>query len=530
MKQRLLFVLGVIFCMTSGLTSQTWDKRIAVGAHTNIFKFWGGMYNRSTISSMIGLNAHYGIRPNVQVGLEFAYGSFRPSEFGKVFPKEDDKDFRTTAIPISVTVQATPFYNDIVKPYGLLGVGALFWNLKNIDENSPNYGESVHGQQANATVLAGVGIEWLFATSWALDLRAQNTFLLNQKLDNTGYEDDANSMMMEGRLGVSYYFGSYVDTDGDGVQDRFDGAPNDPEDRDRFQDFDGIPDPDNDNDGILDGQDDEPNRPEDIDGFQDEDGAPDPDNDGDGILDVNDQAPNDPEDRDGFQDNDGIPDPDNDGDGILDVNDGAPNEAEDLDGFQDGDGVPDYDNDQDGIADVNDQCPNEPETVNNYQDEDGCPDNYIPDIGADRLILEGITFATGSADLTPEARNILRTVANQLLVREDLRVRIVGHTDNTGNESYNRRLSKRRADAVKDFLVLNGIPANRLVTEGRGSRDPIADNSTEEGRARNRRIEFDVSPFTSHFSAYVRIFSLTSRKSSGPRKSRAAIFPSGSMR
>ena len=492
MNQKLLLVFGAFLSLTSILVSQTWDKRIAVGAHTNIYKLWRGEHNRSSISSMIGLNAHYGIRPDMQLGLEFGYGSFRPSETGKIIPDEDDLDFRTTVIPVSITFQATPLYNDIIKPYGLIGAGALFWNLVNIDENSLDYKESVHGQQSNVTLLLGVGIEWLFATSWGLDLRAQNTFLLHQDKDNTGYGDDANSMMLEGRLGVSYYFGSYVDTDGDGVQDRYDGAPNDPEDRDRFQDFDGIPDPDNDNDGILDEQDAEPNRPEDVDGFQDEDGAPDPDNDDDGILDVNDQAPNDPEDRDGFQDNDGVPDLDNDGDGVLDVNDGAPNEPEDMDGFKDGDGVPDYDNDQDGIADVDDQCPNEPETINDYQDEDGCPDSFIPDVQTDHLVLEGVTFATGSANLTPDARNVLRTVANQLRVREDVRVRIVGHTDNTGNENNNRRLSKDRADSVKQFLVSNGIRANRLVTEGRGSSQPIADNSTEGGRTRNRRIEFEL--------------------------------------
>ena len=100
-------------------------------------------------------------------------------------------------------------------------------------------------------------------------------------------------------------------------------------------------DKDTDGDGIPDSIDKCPNEPEDKDGFQDEDGCPDPDNDGDGILDKDDKCPNEPEDKDGFQDEDGCPDPDNDGDGIPDVKDKCPNEPETFNGYQDEDGCPD---------------------------------------------------------------------------------------------------------------------------------------------------------------------------------------------
>ena len=131
---------------------------------------------------------------------------------------------------------------------------------------------------------------------------------------------------------------------------------------------------DQDGDGILDKDDKCPTQPEDKDGFEDSDGCPDPDNDKDGILDEQDKCPNVAEDKDGFEDSDGCPDPDNDKDGIPDVKDKCPNVAEDIDNFEDSDGCPDPDNDKDGILDVDDLCPSAPETKNGFEDLDGCPD------------------------------------------------------------------------------------------------------------------------------------------------------------
>ena len=92
--------------------------------------------------------------------------------------------------------------------------------------------------------------------------------------------------------------------------------------------------------------------------------------------------------------------------------------------------------------------------------------------------------------MTNEARVILDNVIQRLKNFPDVRVRIVGHTDNTGTERYNSNLSMRRAESVKRYLVAKGIAANRLETAGRGDHEPIASNETEEGRAQNRRIEF----------------------------------------
>jgi len=199
---------------------------------------------------------------------------------------------------------------------------------------------------------------------------------------------------------------------------------------------------DRDHDGILDSLDRCPDDPEDRDGFEDGDGCPDPDNDRDGILDAQDQCPNDPEDRDGFQDEDGCPDPDNDQDGIPDMRDRCPNDPEDRDGFQDEDGCPDPDNDQDGILDRDDRCPNEPETKNGYQDEDGCPDELARVEGRQIVILDVIYFDFDKATIQSRSLPVVDAVADVLKKHPEIRkVQIEAHTDLKGSPAYNQRMS-----------------------------------------------------------------------------------------
>jgi len=279
------------------------------------------------------------------------------------------------------------------------------------------------------------------------------------------------------------------DRDHDGISDKTDGCPDEPEDLDGFKDDDGCPDPDNDGDGIADRDDKCPDLAEDVDGFEDQDGCPDLDNDQDGIPDTTDRCPNEPEDFDGEADTDGCPDliKDSDNDGIADDVDRCPLQAEDVDGFQDDDGCPDLDNDLDGIPDVNDKCPNAPEVFNGLQDEDGCPDERP--IGQ-QFILKGVNFESGSAVLTPDSYRVLDEVVRSLMARPDVKVEILGYTDNVGKASFNLGLSERRAEAVKQYIVNAGVDATRLTTKGYGEESPVAGNATPEGRAQNRRIEF----------------------------------------
>ncbi len=282
------------------------------------------------------------------------------------------------------------------------------------------------------------------------------------------------------------------DKDKDKIKDDIDKCPNEPEDIDGFEDSDGCPDLDNDKDGVPDIKDRCPNQSEDIDGFEDDDGCIDADNDKDGIPDNRDKCPNKPEDMDGIDDADGCPDLDNDKDGVPDTKDRCPNQSEDMDGFEDDDGCPDLDNDKDGIIDTKDKCPNKPENINQFEDNDGCPDAKpkVKAIKKGRMVLKGVNFKSGSSELTYTSYAILDKVAESLLGYPKVRVEIRGYTDNIGKRSSNTRLSKRRAEAVKRYLVNRGIKSGRLVAIGMGPSSPIASNRTARGRAKNRRIEF----------------------------------------
>jgi outer membrane protein OmpA-like peptidoglycan-associated protein len=216
------------------------------------------------------------------------------------------------------------------------------------------------------------------------------------------------------------------------------------------------------------------------------------DTDGDGILDADDKCPTEPEDKDGFQDEDGCPEADNDGDGLPDASDKCPNEAEDKDNFQDEDGCPDPDNDGDGVLDASDKCVNEPETKNNYQDEDGCPDTVPGPVQKYTGVIQGINFKFNSAEITRGSYRVLDRATKVLSDYPDVRLEIQGHTDNRGNPEYNKDLSQRRAESVKNYFISKGIDASRLTAVGYGMEVPIADNKRASGRAKNRRVEFKL--------------------------------------
>lgn len=104
-------------------------------------------------------------------------------------------------------------------------------------------------------------------------------------------------------------------------------------------------------------------------------------------------------------------------------------------------------------------------------------------------IPNDISFATGRHDIQPRLMPILDQFAQGLNQQPSMEVRIVGHTDNTGSDAINNPLSVNRAQSARDYLVSRGVASSRISIDGRGSREPIADNSTEAGRARNRRID-----------------------------------------
>jgi OOP family OmpA-OmpF porin len=190
----------------------------------------------------------------------------------------------------------------------------------------------------------------------------------------------------------------------------------------------------------------------------------DTDTDGDGIPDRLDRCPRERETVNGVADDDGCPETDPDMDGILGDADKCPDQAEDFDGFEDDDGCPDPDNDGDGIADLRDVCPAEPETVNGFEDDDGCPDQLPAEIAA--ALATVVRFEPGRARVTEAAGAALTRVLAMLQAGPALRIAIVGHpvrsdrADAAGGDD----LARRRAEAVKWYLVDQGIAGDRITT------------------------------------------------------------------
>ena len=109
---------------------------------------------------------------------------------------------------------------------------------------------------------------------------------------------------------------------------------------------------------------------------------------------------------------------------------------------------------------------------------------------------DGVTFSTGSYTISPGFRDLLDRVAGSLRQYPNSLIDVYGHTDSTGSDQYNQALSQRRANAVSSYLATQGVSQQRMIAQGFGESRPIADNSSEAGRAQNRRVEIQIVPLT----------------------------------
>lgn len=272
------------------------------------------------------------------------------------------------------------------------------------------------------------------------------------------------------------------DSDGDGVPDNLDKCPNTP--KGARVDANGCTS-DADGDGVVDGVDRCPDTPK---GAKvDAEGCP-LDTDQDGVYDGLDQCPDTPR---GERVNSKGCSEDSDGDGVEDSADKCPNTPR---GTKVGrDGCP-ADSDGDGVTDDKDRCPDTPRGAN--VDSQGCPEKesapgalaVIPE-KKKSVVLEGVNFETNSARLQSSSTAVLDRVAEGLKANPEARVEIGGHTDSQGADAYNMKLSRDRANSVRDYLVSKGVSKSQLETRGYGETKAIADNKTDSGRAVNRRVE-----------------------------------------
>lgn len=218
------------------------------------------------------------------------------------------------------------------------------------------------------------------------------------------------------------------------------------------------------------------------------------DTDGDGYPDDIDLCPTEKEDGKPPNKSDGCPATvDRDGDGIPDNVDKCPDDPEDKDGILDSDGCPETDADNDGIPDKEDACPLMPGDRNPDPKKNGCKKRqHLVETKSGLELLDTIKFDTAKATIKPESFPILDEVVSVLKDGPDVKMGIYGHTDSRGSREMNINLSKARAASVVNYLVNKGIDRNRLKSDGFGPDKPVDTNDTDEGRAKNRRVEFKV--------------------------------------
>lgn len=378
-------------------------------------------------------------------------------------------------------------------------------------------------------VIIGTGdLRWVFAPGKDKEVRGADVYFALKVPILYGAPKDADMDKVSDKLDLCidtpgvWEFKGCPDTDGDGIQDSEDSCPTEPGPKE----FNGCPD--RDGDKIIDKEDDCPDDPGlvEFNGCPDKDGdkiidkeddCPDvagialfkgcPDTDGDGLKDSDDLCPNDPgpienqgcpdTDNDGIFDyldecpteagpseNRGCPWPDTDGDGLLDKDDKCPYNA----GPAKNDGCPYKDTDGDGVLDKDDDCVNIPGVPEN----NGCPKIEEEEQEIINTAFDNLEFESGKAIIKERSYESLEGLAELLIKKGDWKLKIAGHTDSQGADQTNLILSKKRAEAVRDFLVQRGITADRLIVQYFGEEKPIDTNDTPEGRQRNRRVEMDI--------------------------------------
>lgn len=263
-------------------------------------------------------------------------------------------------------------------------------------------------------------------------------------------------------------FNGCPDKDGDGIRDIDDDCPDNP----GPEKYKGCPDTDN--DGIIDIKDACPKDAGSVE-FQ---GCPDKDKDG--LFDFVDECPEVP----GPKENKGCPWPDTDGDGLLDKNDECPTNP----GPKENKGCPYKDSDGDGLLDKDDDCVNTPGPKSNK----GCPVIEKEIIEVLKTAFDNLEFETAKDIIKDPSKPSLDELAEVLKKKPTWKLQISGHTDNVGDDNGNLVLSKKRAEALRNYLVLNGVEDVRMIVLYFGETKPIANNDTPEGRQKNRRVEMKI--------------------------------------
>jgi outer membrane protein OmpA-like peptidoglycan-associated protein/opacity protein-like surface antigen len=474
------------------------------------------------------------LTPALEMDINAGYGSYAGFDDLKGY-------YKSEIIPVSLRLRVSPFDLKVWNPYIYIGGGLMHYRVKYQEEQiqvSPN--EIKNDGWAGVFPL-GIGAEFALSDRVLLDISLGGAFTSTTDLNN--FDNGNNTMDTYINLGVGLTFtgeGCSSDKDMDGLgkceEEKLGTDPNNPD-----TDGDGLTDgeevhgvnvdlkvvgkpvqtklcktdplnPDTDGDGLKDGEEVMKYKTDPLNSDTDGDGL----KDGEEVISYKTDPLN----------------PDTDGDGLNDGNEVLTYKTDPLNVDTDGDGLKDgeevngvnvelkvvgkaaetklcktdplnKDTDGDGLKDGEEVMSYKTDPLNVDTDGGTINDGIEVNRGTDPLdpsddvvkinvpiVLEGITFAFNKSEITPESDKILMGALKTLQIHKDIVVEISGHTDNVGSNAYNQKLSLRRAEAVKSWLVAKGISADRIIAVGYGEEHPRVPNDTEDNRRLNRRIEF----------------------------------------
>lgn len=383
-----------------------------------------------------------------------------------------DPEVKTDIIPIDARLKFTPWAKTAKNwnPYFYLGAGVMHFKVKSKPDSvvNPQYDNLEDGWAG--IFPAGLGTEIRLSNSVLMDLNAGVTYTTTDLLNNFVIPDFKDAGL---NIGLGLIFGNFKTRSTD---DDKDGLTNDFEQKSCTD----YKNPDTDGDGLKDG--DEVNQYKTDPCKKDTDG--DKLSDGEEVLNYITNPLKQDSDSDKLNDYEEVKtyttlpnDNDTDDDGLIDGDEVITHKTNpkmvDTDLGSIGDGV-----------EVG-------RSTNPLNPDDDLPKAVEEKVKVGQTItLEGINFATNKWDITSLAEEKLDVALSSLKNNPNVEVEIIGYTDNTGSRNWNMELSQRRADSVKDWFVSKGISGSRITTIGMGPDSPAAPNDTEEGRYKNRRIDF----------------------------------------
>ena len=401
--------------------------------------------------------------------LRYPLVSHLQGEFGAALGKVAGTEYSTQIIPIDYRFVLSPFSFDSWNPYIYAGAGALHYDVETVPGAST---ANTKLKGWTGVIPGGLGVQLKLDDRVSFDVNGGYNYTFAENLNGvkSGKKDAYWNFLAGLTVGGESPDG---DPDGDGLTNR--------EEKELGTDPHKA---DTDDDGLSDGDEVHKYKTNPLKADSDGDGL----NDGDEAMKYKTDPNKADTDGDGLNDGDEVmkykTDPltaDTDGDSLSDGDEVLKYKTDPLKKDTDGGGV------DEGAEVARGSNPLDPADDMNWPPKK--KEELQVEVGK-AIVLEGVVFNTGKAEITPESEAILATAYNTLAQNPDIAVEIQGYTDNTGKRANNMKLSQGRADAIKAWLVAKGIDAGRISTKGYGPDKPAASNNTAAGREKNRRIEF----------------------------------------